>query len=688
MDFDEIIGRLKIFGAVFLVAGGFFWWQISSAKKAALEESSAGREEVLPVGGVAGAKHPRVTQAREAGYAGRLDEALAQAREIVSSPVDPEEGEAGLQVLGGLLMDSMRKAATAGDLDAGERIWKEIVGLKATGPKDSASWELRSWARREIDAGGLERARRLAGLVLAAPLRRDDIRGYELLRAFRKLLLARRADALTAGRKDEAEALFLEAASLDPWGDELQQALAGTPVGELVAVGKRLLKERRFSASLAHCNAAWESRDLTEADRAAVSVYRDECWLGLTAEAESAGLIGSDSFISALSFLERVSGPHRSEASSRMPVLLEKAADAAAKEGNLLQAESYLRSAMEKAEGAWRSRAFSEPPDLWTGIDPAVAAELRLAHAAGVERSNALSAKVMDSRGLESPVLECRRLALKLEDLAFERALDETEKDHDEGLRMLRPFLRQRTDAMSRARADAAVRGTIKLAMAKKDLSRLTDRSAFLISELGAPQPGDPFHSEFLSGLQAASKEFETSAPNKGIFILSLIADAFPSEPAGKSARQEAVTRGLAFFKTASESPPAGRRLAPSLLPGQSVISVENATEHHILLFYEGPDRFFLRLNPFRRGSAVLPDGTYSLGVMASDDEIVPYRSTKAYAGEQVLHRFVIERHVGGRKEGAGFRIPTSGDWALLRLPAGVSGLAVDPKSGRVARAP
>lgn len=92
--------------------------------------------------------------------------------------------------------------------------------------------------------------------------------------------------------------------------------------------------------------------------------------------------------------------------------------------------------------------------------------------------------------------------------------------------------------------------------------------------------------------------------------------------------------------------------MGASDLTGLSVVSVENSTEHHILIFYDGPERFFLRLNPYRHGSAVLADGAYAVGVMASSDEVVPYRARLRYAGERVLHRYFIEERGGGQDRG------------------------------------
>ncbi|MBI5882235.1 MAG: hypothetical protein HZB91_03925 [Elusimicrobia bacterium] len=682
MDFDEIKTRFKILGAIFLLGGAFVWWQVDSTRKAAIEEASSYREPVVETPGT---RYPRLGKVEEAGRSGKTDEALAQVRQIVSSSQDPAEKDAALQVLPRLLLEAFRGTAKAGSLDSGEALWKEFSSVADEGLREIGAWDLRSWAQREVEAGNLEASRRLMAMVLGKPLSRSDIRGYELLKHYRAFLLSRRSAAGAAGRAEEAEALFIEAASLDPWGDDLRSALQGTPAPELLASGKRLLASAKYSAALARFDAAWEARDLSDKDRAVIRSGKDECWLGLAAEAEAAGHISREFFISALSFLERADGPKAAEAASRLAALLEKQADIAAADKRFPEADAMLRQAGEKAEDSWRRRAFADPPDLWTGVDPETAGRVQKSFRPGVEQSNELSSLVMRLKGAESPLLECRLLAAKREGLVFDWALDEAPKNPDKGLPMLRSCLRRRPDAMFRAQADAAVRRLLRLAIGKKDLNRLTDVSAFLISELGPPAPGDPFHAELLSSLRSAAQEYQASSANKSVFILSLIADAFSSESAGVAAREAAITQGLAFFQKASESQAGGIALGPSGLDGLSVVSVENSTEHHMLIFYDGPERFFLRLNPYRRASAVFRDGTFSIGVMASADEVVPYRSKISYAGQRVFHRFVIERLVNGRKEDdRAWAVPASGDWTLLRVPSGSAGLSVDPATGQV----
>jgi hypothetical protein len=236
---------------------------------------------------------------------------------------------------------------------------------------------------------------------------------------------------------------------------------------------------------------------------------------------------------------------------------------------------------------------------------------------------------------------------------------------------------------------DAVLRASIKEARAASDFDRLVDLAAFYQTELGVPPRTDAFYAELRDALESAAKDVAKTSANRRVFILTLLAEGFPGEPAGQAAQKEAVAAGMAAAgavpqesaSTGAQAP--GEKLGPSGLDGLSVVSIENRTPYHILAFYDGPERFFVRLNPRRRGSAALLDGAYAVGVMASDDSVVPYRNQIAYAGERIKNNYVIETTGGGKWQS---RVPyeqSSGDWKLLRAPPR-GALVVDRHTGEV----
>lgn len=682
MDFEALKFRVKAAAGIAVIGVAFYTWQMRSMQRNIQAEIEASMESGMTP---PADPYPRITQVRKTEQSGQLFEALALCRKIVAEPKDEGELKEARRTLGWLLQSALRAAAAAGDLNSGEAVWKELLGLKDDDLRRSAAHSLHSWARTEIQGGRLDSSRRLVGMVLSEPLRRDDISSIQLVREWSAVLLKRRKELIEAGKELEGAELFIEAATLSPWERELSSALAKEPVEKLMAAGRRLAAAGVHGAALAHFEATWESPKISPADREAVPGLRDDCWLGLAKEAEGAGRVDRVLMNSALSFYERVQGPRAGEALNRLGALLESEGKKAAAEKKFPAADGYLDQAQQKALEAWRKRAFGRPPDLWTGVEPEATERIRRDFKNPVEQSNALVQAFNGEKGSDHPLLEVRRLAALRQALALDWAVADLNLDAESALRRMRPLLRGAVDPAAKARVDAGVRGALRIAVAKKNFPALVELGAFQVSELGAPISGDPFRGELVAALDAAAKEYAAQSPNKSLFILTLLADGFPEDPAGAAAKEAALAKSAEAFKAAEGSPPGGLDAGPSGLAGLSVVSVENLTEHHILIFYGGAERFFLRVNPYRRASAVLRDGEYELGVMTSGDGVVPYRSKLKYSARRLLHRYLIERRVNGRLEGGpGGAAPASGDWRLLRVPPGVSNLKIDPASGKV----
>ncbi len=684
MDFESIKFRMKLAAGIGLLGMAFFYWQNRAMRMSLQAEMEGAMESGMPH---EADPYPRVTQVRKAEQAGKLFEALALCRKIAAEPKDEGELKEARKTLGWLLQSALRAAAAAGDMESGDSTWREILALEDDSLRRSAGHSLHSWAQKEIQGGRLDSSRRLVGMVLAEPLRRDDISSIQLVRDWSAVLLKRQKELIEAGKELEGAELFIEAATLSPWERELSSALAREPAEKLMAAGRRLAAAGAHGAALAHFEAAWETPKISHADREAIPGLRDDCWLGLAKEAEGAGRVNRNLMNSALSFYERVQGPRAEEALSRLAALLESEAGKAAAEKKYPAADGYLDQAQQKALDAWRRRAFRQPPDLWTGVDSAAAERIRKEHKDPILQSNALVQALNGEKGPDYPLLEVRRLAAVRDALALDWAVSDLNLDVESAVRRIRPLLRGSVDPAAKTRVDAGVRGALRNAVAKKNFPALVELGAFQIAELGPPPPGDSFRNEMISGLDEAAKQYAGESPNKSLFILTLVADGFPEEPAGVEAREQAMVKSAEAFKAAEESPPGGLDAGPSGLPGLSLISVENSTEHHILIFYGGPERFFLRVNPYRRAGAVIRDGSYEVGVMTSGDNVVPYRSKLKYAARRLLHRYVIERRVNGQIEGGSRAPTTSGDWRLLRVPPGAAPLKIDPVSGAVSAA-
>ena len=372
MDFESIKFRMKLAAGIGLLGMAFFYWQNRAMRMSLQAEMEGAMESGMPH---EADPYPRVTPVRKAEQAGKLFEALSLCRKIAAEPrtrgVEGSPQDAGL-AFNQPCAQRPRRGYGIGRFDL-----EEILALEDDSLRRSAGHSLHSWAQKEIQGGRLDSSRRLVGMLLAEPLRRDDISSTQLVRDWSAALLKRQKELIEAGKEPEGAELFIEAATLSPWERELSSALAREPAEKLMAAGRRLAAAGAHGAALAHFEAAWETPKISHADREAIPGLRDDCWLGLAKEAEGAGRVNRNLMNSALSFYERVQGPRAEEALSRLAALLESEAGKAAAEKKYPAADGYLDQAQQKALDAWRRRAFRQPPDLWTGVDSAAAERIR-----------------------------------------------------------------------------------------------------------------------------------------------------------------------------------------------------------------------------------------------------------------------------------------------------------------------
>ncbi|MBI4623570.1 MAG: hypothetical protein HY736_10180 [Verrucomicrobia bacterium] len=168
----------------------------------------------------------------------------------------------------------------------------------------------------------------------------------------------------------------------------------------------------------------------------------------------------------------------------------------------------------------------------------------------------------------------------------------------------------------------------------------------------------------------------------KRIFILSLLAQCFPAEAAGRQARTDAFA--AAFEAVASLSAEqTSAPILPSPLAGHSVELINNGTDHHLLSFYRGPEMVAVHNWPWRRGTVVVPDGDYELAVLSPAATIRPYRGKAAFKRGVRVSEYVIQT-TSGKNDAARTALSSlaSGDYKLLYAPAALRALAVEPRTG------
>jgi hypothetical protein len=106
----------------------------------------------------------------------------------------------------------------------------------------------------------------------------------------------------------------------------------------------------------------------------------------------------------------------------------------------------------------------------------------------------------------------------------------------------------------------------------------------------------------------------------------------------------------------------------PSGLPGHSVLQIENGTTYHLMLFFKGPETFYVQINPVRRGLIALTDGAYTMAVMGNSEELRPYRATHTYTQELVPSTFTIKTEGRGSDRWNIGNAGASGPYSVLRV--------------------
>jgi hypothetical protein len=243
----------------------------------------------------------------------------------------------------------------------------------------------------------------------------------------------------------------------------------------------------------------------------------------------------------------------------------------------------------------------------------------------------------------------------------------------------LRPILREHANSAIAAEIKTTLARTIDRAREAKDFNAIYNLASFLIGEMkGEPLPAE-VTDRLVQCLAAAIEFYQDQSPMRKVFMLSLMADVLGDCDQGRDAHAEATRLGFAAVKAiALRTPEKPSLTLPSLIQDCSVDAFENATPYHLMVFYDGPERFFVRLNPLSKGSLALRNGDYETAVIVTSDETLPYRAKYQFAQEFLLHSYFIAIEGQAREQA-----PLSGDYFLLRLPLGLKA-KVDPESGMI----
>ncbi|HBC89586.1 MAG TPA: hypothetical protein DCZ94_21825 [Lentisphaeria bacterium] len=250
-----------------------------------------------------------------------------------------------------------------------------------------------------------------------------------------------------------------------------------------------------------------------------------------------------------------------------------------------------------------------------------------------------------------------------------------------EAFSYLRPILREYPESEEAALIKKDIAEKIERARSGRDFNMLYGLASFLIGEMkGKSSLPAEFAGKLVESLDAAAEFYKTGFPMKRAFMLSLKADVLGDTEKGREAHAEAMKVGFETVKGMPLKEPAQPSLKlPSLLAGCSVDAIKNSTPYHLMAFYDGPEKFFVRFNPYSNGSLALLDGDYEIAAVVTADDILPYRAKYKYSKEFLLHTYLI---LEGGKEKKEYSDRFSGKFKMLRVPKGNEGVVLDPDSG------
>ncbi len=357
---------------------------------------------------------------------------------------------------------------------------------------------------------------------------------------------------------------------------------------------------------------------------------------------------------------------------------------AALRKGDLDRAESKFRETLLfTLTDWWMTRAEAEPGfDPFAGFPAALEPEIEKASSgskdAGIRRE-CLRGLMHDGRWT-APHLAAERIRGALPELyAKIGAKLIGDRRFGEAEWRLRGAIRADAKGPAARACVATLEEGVRKAAAAKDLTALVWLTGFYVAELGPPRAA--FAEEFRSAVTAAADGLKGS-PIQRIFMLSILCDAFPDSKESASARDEILSVGIDFAKKAPEHNDGPGLDVPTGLKDVAAASIENATPYHIFVFYDGPERFFVRLNPYWKGTVLMKPGAYVVGVVAPDETIRPYHARKQVEAHTYWAQYVVVQE--GEKSrnllGSG---NSTGEYALVRGLTGVR-VTLDPGTGLV----
>ncbi|MEN9358665.1 MAG: hypothetical protein RL095_200 [Verrucomicrobiota bacterium] len=206
----------------------------------------------------------------------------------------------------------------------------------------------------------------------------------------------------------------------------------------------------------------------------------------------------------------------------------------------------------------------------------------------------------------------------------------------------------------------------------------------FHIAELAPLPKTDPYRQELKDSLEKAVA-FAKGSDLLQLSLYDLLADALPDDPGAAAAREKALELGSRVLAGIPLSPSEkDNSKLPSLIDKCSTIAIENRTAYALILYFQGPERFLVRLDPYRRGCVALKDGHYEHAAFSAAEDVTPYHGKEDFLKRHKQSFYVIKSSSSFSQDEAALEGRLVGDFILLRAPRELPSPLVDADSGLV----
>lgn len=251
----------------------------------------------------------------------------------------------------------------------------------------------------------------------------------------------------------------------------------------------------------------------------------------------------------------------------------------------------------------------------------------------------------------------------------------------------MRTALASNEDPLLRDAIFASVAQALLNSRGSEKFKAFYELTSFFVGDIGLDNLPPSLRGKFNVALGEAASTMASRERAKAIFLWAIQAEAYAQESQGEIARQQAVEAAFQEVAGTSLKTIKSENLLPSGLDNVSVLSIDNSTEHHLLVFYRGPETFFLACRPYRKVSAVLKNGNYDIAVIAPSGVIQPYRGQVAMNSNWQKSNYHIETSSTQTRQPE-FTGPlgstASGEYRLARKPTGTGEFRIDKRTGAV----